>query len=454
MQIGDADLDYYASAAYGLSIGDDVDSDKEASSKTWSKVRDKGKALPGKTAKARRQANSAPPPGLSMKKKEADADVNLKKSRRSRRRKGGDGPSMTLDGKVSPAIRIVSPDIDSTQFSEEELRTSGMLAGIAPRTAGQNWPRAALATPEGMETTYKRTPALGGFVREEVKKEIYVDLPHWITLRESYLQQLGSLVHAMSSDSTQAPGDGDRRHFILLLVAYRKVTIRILGEFRFQQLQLHQDLANVKTANDTALLQPLYDAVTERSSYINSIADSLNWLDIEPFVSWIGLSTSWNPLLTPTRLDGSPAVRQRTGQGAGTSDIQMPRELVLSENDAMTCSELNATLWQLHSTGSGHGRPETSDKRSRPARANDGDDDPFDESIVFRASSEAPHPMDHSTFRPISEASADVLNSLSRQLYTSSAQQEAQMMTLMNRSAISIDRSNIHRDKKIFGSSG
>ena len=282
MQISDQELDSQFRYAYRLNKGEHQYED-DFDSNTLRERKAEETLLRAKLKKSQQSGNSS---SVDQKK-----TTGIKKKKK--RKKKGDNNETMLDGTLAPNLRTFSQQVDANAkfFTAEEIRHTGLMGAIPPATLTQTYPRAKLASAETMQrmkmmgggggggegeggSSYSRQAALKGYMYEESRQAIAVEYPQWITLRESYLQQLVTLsneiihvstttatstaLHDRSNNNTTTSSSRQthvehddahlttsqtssnskhRLHFLLLLTALRKVSLRLMGEFKHQNEQ-------------------------------------------------------------------------------------------------------------------------------------------------------------------------------------------------------------------------
>lgn len=144
----------------------------------------------------------------------------------------------------------------------------------------------------------------------------------WVQLRNDYLRKLVEIVDRVSSSIETINPAVCKSHTIMLLVAMRKISLKVLESY--------EDVL------DTS--QPAPD---DMASYVCDMGNSLNWLSKPPFSTWMGVSLVMNPLICVYRLDGQSAVLP------GPSSPYTAPELLQSEDEVLTCMRYGSMIFDL-----------------------------------------------------------------------------------------------------------
>jgi len=289
MLLSDQDLDYSLHAAY---IGGG-DSETRRRGQGPLSAADNIKLKKAARQKQLRQSASAAELG-------AKRDVLPPSTKRERLRPKDDGLHRQLDGSPHPTLRFLKPGFDPKQgATDTELRHIGVAKAI-PTTRARNSRLErfvdASEIPRGANSHTQRVGISGAVISQHEAMELAVQMPQWITLRESYMKQLYELAQLVSRGKIKENDDARRQQFLLLLVALRKVSIRIVTEYKFQ----------LDMASETR--EPEYmTAARSIKPYILSMVTCLDYLSVQPFLSWIGVQTTSNPFLSTARIDGASA---------------------------------------------------------------------------------------------------------------------------------------------------
>jgi hypothetical protein len=251
----------------------------------------------------------------------------LPPSKRERPRSKG-GIYRQLDGSPYPNLRL-EPGFDPKEgVTDLELRHIGVAKGIPTKRARTSrLERYADPSdiPRGVYSHTQRVGISGAVISQQEAMELAVQMPQWITLRESYMKQLYELAQLVSRGKIKENDDARRQQFLLLLVALRKVSIRIITEYKFQ----------LGMASETR--EPEYmTAARSIKPYILSMVTCLDYLSVQPFLSWIGVQTTSNPFLSTTSIDGASAELD----GASLAyDLRF-----VSAEDLHACAEMSSVL--------------------------------------------------------------------------------------------------------------
>ena len=253
--------------------------------------------------------------------------VSKKKSTRLVRNNEG----LMLDGSLLPNVRVGAGGFDhKKEMTDTEIRFTGINRVIPTRrqrNSRQEKLVSANEIPKG--STHRQRVTVGGFVSEQTKQEIAVDFPHWVTLRDSYMLQLSDLANVVSKRNIDAAETGHRQQFLLLLLALRKVSIRIVSEYKFQaEMTIQTSEVEHKMA------------AKKIKAYLESMPTCLDFLACEPFESWIGVIPRLNPLLNVRCLDGTAAELSESGLA---NDLKF-----MNDDEFVDCNDASQILWGIH----------------------------------------------------------------------------------------------------------
>ena len=162
----------------------------------------------------------------------------------------------------------------------------------------------------------------------------YVDMNEWIGLRQNYIHQVESLEkYERMCGAAQVLSEISMPNFFSLLIAIRKITIRIADHYRMIVLQKETPLN-----------------LLEIHSYVISMATDMDCLDRQPFIDWTGLDLTFNPFVCGYRIDGSISTAMSdlniTSKKMSESNPAMiPTELVMDQYETSECRDLGAVIW-------------------------------------------------------------------------------------------------------------
>ena len=203
----------------------------------------------------------------------------------------------TLDGLPLPRIRTATGGFDFKDLSAVEVRHSGLNVAIPSKRRNRATRIEAFVEAKEIDSDFRQHVSLGGgIVSEQEAEEIAVQFPQWMTLRDSYLAQMRDMYVSLSRSSSLLQDDARRQHFVLLLLALRKVSTRIIGEYKH-----HADRAAASKSAEHK------SAARNIKQYLLTMPSCLDHLNVQPFVSWIGVNPVLNPLLSTMSIAGSSA---------------------------------------------------------------------------------------------------------------------------------------------------
>ena len=248
-----------------------------------------------------------------------------------------------LDGTASPSLNILTP-FDHTALTQVELFHSGIQAAIpSEQKHKKTWierllPPSAIAE-AGVD--FKKKTDLRGSVSRDEKQQTTTKQPEWIDLRNNYMKQLDSSIEKITKimgapikeygTEVNEVDVSIQRHFILLLVAVRKVTVRIISEYTFQANEFHRHPDNEYAASNLLIIK----------KYLTKVPNCFKKINCQPYISWVGICTEMNPLLLSHKLDGVPAYQ------SDTQTIDLNPLLEMEGNEWDKCLSMSAILWDI-----------------------------------------------------------------------------------------------------------
>lgn len=259
----------------------------------------------------------------------------------------------TLDGLPVPHIRTTTGGFDFSTLNAVEARHSGANRAIPSKRRNRSTRVEAFVEAKEIGPDFRQHVSLGGgIVSEQQAAETAVQFPQWITLRDSYVAQLRDMFGILlSMSSSLLQDDARRQHFVLLLLALRKVSTRIIGEYKH-----HVDRAVATSSAEHR------GAARIIKKYLLTMPSSLDYLNLEPFASWIGVNPVLNPLLCSTSIAGASAAIYGNRLAF---DLEMnPEELELTQS-------MGSVLWRVISRR----RRDYGEEKNEDAENDDGDDD-------------------------------------------------------------------------------
>ncbi len=256
-----------------------------------------------------------------------------------------------LDGSFPFLIGVVEP-FDADFLTHAERMIVGPARGIPsqhkhPRTFIQGF-----VDPQTMRDTgpsFKKVPDLHGVVALETKQNIRAKYPEWLELRENYFRQLEMKAEKIKEMllSQEPLSEGLKQQFLLLLVAVRKVTLRVAFEYETQSLAVQKDESNHSAR----------DAANHLCKYMFSVPHSLAPFNCLPFTEWVGVDLSLNPLVTRTKLNGESAIISPRREGiasiqrlaSGTMEYGSYASPILDiqDKEMRQCTHVNEMLWYI-----------------------------------------------------------------------------------------------------------
>jgi hypothetical protein len=284
------------------------------------------------------------------------------KSKKRRKKKKGSGRSKAasqrvptdtndydyhnLDGSI-PQNKRVLRSFDMNSLTHAEMMNSGLLKAIPSEHKHKKTYIQGLLPVSDMQEAgqnFMKIPNLRGAVSVDEKQTIHSQYPEWLHLRDNYHSQLmivvekvAKFVHAHGnitdsgghhhSENMQQQYDSLKNQFLLLLVACRKVTLRIVTELEYQE--------------NVSINQPDNDhvqhAVLELKRYLVKTFHDLDTANESPFIDWTGISLSLNPLASEILINGHSA-----GAGFASTVLEMPRV------EKISSLKVNKTLMSLY----------------------------------------------------------------------------------------------------------
>ena len=238
---------------------------------------------------------------------------------------------LMLDGTSPPKLRVGASGFDhSKEMNNVEIRHTGINSAIPTyRQRNSRLEKLVPANEIPRGGTHRQGVPVGGFVSEQTRMEIAVDFPHWVTLRDSYMKQLSELTLLVSKGKIEVSDKPRRQQFLLLLLALRKVSIRIVSEYKFQaEMTIQTSVVEHKMAAKNI------------KAYIDSMPTCLDYLDCEPFITWIGARTRLNPLLHTRCLDSTES---EIGESGLAYDLKF-----MNDSEFADCQEAGDVLWGIH----------------------------------------------------------------------------------------------------------
>jgi hypothetical protein len=170
--------------------------------------------------------------------------------------------------------------------------------------------------------------------RPYVISKQYGDMNEWISLRQNYVAQIEALdKYERVTGASQVLSEISLPNFYALLVALRKISLRIVENYRMMVLQKEVPMNMLEVHN-----------------HIVSMATDLNCLDRPPFTEWTGLHLSLNPFVCGYRLDGmiSTTLSDLSNHsneltrllGPEGMPAMIPTELMMDQYETAECCEL------------------------------------------------------------------------------------------------------------------
>lgn len=162
----------------------------------------------------------------------------------------------------------------------------------------------------------------------------YIDMNEWIGLRQNYIHQVESLEkYERMCGAAQVLSEISMPNFYSLLIAIRKITVRIADHYRMIVLQKETPIN-----------------LLEIHGYVITMATDLDCLDRQPFVDWTGLHLSYNPFICGYRLDGKIStamadLNAASKRMAESNPAMIPTELVMDQYETSECRDLSAVVW-------------------------------------------------------------------------------------------------------------
>lgn len=245
-----------------------------------------------------------------------------------------------LDGSTPETTQMVQA-FDHNNLTHLELYNVGVQKVIPSEAKHNQTYIQQLVSPSAMlaaGTHFKKSTDLKGAISLSAKQQTVSKMPEWLDLRDNYMRQVhicaAKIIAATKEGDTHLLGASTKQHFALLLNAQRKVTLRILQEYDYQMGVYMADVENDSVQKTLRSLE----------EYLVDVPNCLDYINKEPFLSWLGLETTMNPLLTIHRLDGAPALHSNV-QGAAT---RVHPVLEMNEDEMDQSLDLSALLWRIY----------------------------------------------------------------------------------------------------------
>ena len=189
------------------------------------------------------------------------------------------------------------------------------------------------------ESTVSERPSTVNGVQKYSKRPYdldkqYTDMNEWIGLRQNYIHQVESLEkYERMCGAAQVLSEISMPNFYSLLIAIRKITIRIADHYRMIILQKETPMN-----------------LLEIHSYVVGMATDMDVLDRQPFINWTGLHFTLNPFVCGYRIDGNIStamadlnvVSKKTDQ---SNPAMIPPELVMDQFETSDCRDLGAVVF-------------------------------------------------------------------------------------------------------------
>ena len=256
-----------------------------------------------------------------------------------------------LDGTFPHLLGVVEP-FDETVLTHAEMLMSGVQRGIPSVPKHRKTYIQCMVDPSVMRTMgsgFQKTVDMREGLALETRQAITAKYPEWIELRENYFRQLELKAEKVRDNImggiANGGGDAIRQQFLLLLLAIRKVTVRIIGEYELQCLTVQKDPHNHEART----------AANDIVKYIFSIPRCFEPFNGSPFCDWVGVDFEMNPLISRTNIAGGDAVlsssrgaeQNRTLLGSfGTLGIDTV--LAMSESETEQANYVNGILHYIY----------------------------------------------------------------------------------------------------------
>lgn len=162
----------------------------------------------------------------------------------------------------------------------------------------------------------------------------YTDMNEWIGLRQNYIHQIESLEkYERMCGSSQVLSEISMPNFFALLIAIRKITLRIADHYRMIVLQKETPMN-----------------LLEVHSYVVSMATDMDVLDRQPFIDWTGLHLTLNPFICGYRIDGNISTAMSdlnviSKKFSESNPSMIPKELVMDQYETSEARDLGAVIW-------------------------------------------------------------------------------------------------------------
>lgn len=176
------------------------------------------------------------------------------------------------------------------------------------------------------------------------------DVLKWITLRENYISQLKVLFESLGDNDIDDTVDSKSGQLRMLLVALRKISIRIVSAFETVCLRYNRRSSSSKQEHKVAT-----ESVVQMTDYIATMAFSLNWMSDYPNIceGYLFINPLLNPLLSSRRVDGKSALYPGAMVSNGTigdGESRVPLELTLDAAELKQCDHLGFIMYTLHTS--------------------------------------------------------------------------------------------------------
>ncbi len=245
-----------------------------------------------------------------------------------------------LDGSIPESMQIVEA-FDHANLTHVELFNVGIQRMIPSEPKHNQTYIQGLASVSELVAagnTFKKQTDLRGSVSLADKQSSTAKAPEWIDLRDNYMRQVRmsaeKIFKSIDSGETNRLGPSTKQHFALLLIAHRKVTLRILSEYEFQREKLQGDQENESLRNNLRSLE----------EYLVGVPTCLDFINREPFWTWLGVEMLSNPFATVFRLDGTPALLSKLYG----SPHHLHPVLEMAEDEVEKCLEMSSLLWRIY----------------------------------------------------------------------------------------------------------
>lgn len=178
---------------------------------------------------------------------------------------------------------------------------------------------------------------------EIIINEVAEDFSEFRMLENKRELCIGKLI--LISSKSKKMKKSTKNKVIKLLLALRTYSIRYMTCYQKSLLLSHNErFPNIKSIE----------------KYIVKMSTDLDFINVEPYLTLLGMHTDFNPFLSTHRIDGTVALipnmstdrifspyHQATNEEAPISYLSIPDELILSNVNFENCMHLSRVMWDL-----------------------------------------------------------------------------------------------------------